>query len=120
VSLAGEVDNVHSYLQAADVFVFPSEFEGFGISIIEALACGLPAVVTRVGIALEIIETYKNGILIGPKNPQELHQAMDWLLEHRDLWGTIGMNARNSITEKFSMDAVAGKYLEMFLELQRA
>ena len=44
VHFTGSVENVHEYLQVADIFVFPTENEAFGISLIEAMACGLPAI----------------------------------------------------------------------------
>lgn len=120
VSLTGEVDNVYDYLQASNVFVFPSEYEGFGLSIVEALACGLPTVTTRVGVAIELIENYKNGILVNPKDQEGMQTAMEWLLDHKSLWADIGTNARKSMVEKYSMEVVAEKYLEMFMGLQRS
>jgi glycosyltransferase involved in cell wall biosynthesis len=117
VSLTGDVDNVHEYLQASDVFVFPSEYEGFGMSIVEALACALPAVVTRVGVAREHIQDRENGILINPKDEQGTQEAIEWLLSDKDLWATLGMNARKGIVEKYSLEAMTEKYLGVFREL---
>ena len=117
VTLTGHVDNVHEYLQASDVFVFPSEYEGFGLAIIEALACALPSVITRVGVATEQIQEFVNGVLVDPKDREGLCNAMEWLLDHRDLWKQIGMNARNGIADKYSVRVVAQKYLELFKEL---
>jgi glycosyltransferase involved in cell wall biosynthesis len=47
VHFAGEVPNVHEYLQASDVFVLPTEDDAFPLALIEAMACGLPVVSTR-------------------------------------------------------------------------
>lgn len=117
VTLTGHVDNVQEYLQASDVFVFPSEYEGFGLAIIEALACGMPSVVTRVGIAPEQIQEFVNGVLADPKDREGFRKSMEWLLDHRELWTQIGTNARNGITDKYSIRVVAEKYLELFREL---
>jgi UDP-glucose:(heptosyl)LPS alpha-1,3-glucosyltransferase len=108
---------VHEYLQASDVFVFPSDYEGFGLAIVEALACGLPAVITRVGVAAEHIEDYQNGILVNPKDQTGLRQAMEWLLSHKNLWPGIASNARKGISGKYGMKVVADKYLDVFRQL---
>lgn len=118
VTITGAVDNVHEYLQASDAFIFPSEYEGFGLAFIEALACGLPLVVTRVGVAPEMIREKENGLLINPKNQKELVAGIEWLLDHKDLWATIGENARKTIVGKYSIDAIADRYFKMFLNVQ--
>ena len=87
------------------VFVFPSEYEGFGLAIIEALACALPSVITRVGVATEQIREFVNGVLVDPKDREGLCNAMEWLLDHQDLWKQIGMNARNGIADKYSVES---------------
>jgi glycosyltransferase involved in cell wall biosynthesis len=120
VSLTGQVDNVQTYLQASDVFVFPSEYEGFGLVIVEALACGLPAVVTRVGVAREHIQDYDNGMLVEPKDRAGLLRAMEWLLNHKELWPRMGMNARDGIKDKYSTAVEAEMYSKMFVELGQA
>jgi glycosyltransferase involved in cell wall biosynthesis len=116
VSLTGSVDNVYEYLQASDVFVFPSEYEGFGMSIVEALACELPTVVTRVGVVNEHIRDRENGILVNSQDQQGLQTAIEWLLDHKGLWTAIGENARKGVVEKYSIEVVAEKYLEMLME----
>lgn len=118
VSITGEVDNVYEYLRASDVFVFPSEYEGFSLSLLEALACGLPTVATRVGAASELIEDHKNGILVNPNDRQGMQTEIEWLLNHRDVWVDMGRNARKSIIEECSIEAVAKKHLDIFMELQ--
>jgi glycosyltransferase involved in cell wall biosynthesis len=117
VSLAGEVENVFQYLQASDVFVFPSEYEGFSLALVEALACALPSVVTRVGAASELIQDRISGVLVNPKDPREMQMALEWILNHRHLWVAMGENGRKEVHEKYSIRVVAEKYLEMFLQL---
>jgi glycosyltransferase involved in cell wall biosynthesis len=118
VTLTGKVDRVDEYLQASDLFVFPSDFEGFSNSTLEALACGLPAVLTRVGVAPELVQNERNGLLVPPHDSQALRQALTWLMDHRDRWNAIGMAARRSVQEGCNIVTSAEKYVEMFYELK--
>ena len=61
VTFAGRVDDVEDYLRASDVFAFPSVFEALGLSLIEAAACGLPAVGSRTGGIVDVIEDGRVG-----------------------------------------------------------
>jgi glycosyltransferase involved in cell wall biosynthesis len=106
VTLTGEVENVPEYLQAADLFVFPSEYESFGLAIVEALACGLPAVVTRVGVAAEHVVDGESGVLVEPGDAAGLARGLAWLLDHPDRWAAMGEAARRGITEKYGLDVV--------------
>ncbi len=115
--MPGEVDNVHEYLQAADVFVFPSEYEGFGMAVVEALACGLTAVVTKVGVARELITNGENGILVEPNDPEGLKQGLKWAMANKELWASMGLRARASVLEGYAAEVEVNRYLDMFDEL---
>jgi len=116
-TLTGGVDNVHEYLQASDLFVFPTEHEGFSLALTEALACGLPALATRVGAAPEVVEDGRSGVLVPPKEPQAMREAMQWLLRHRDQWSAMGARARQAVEERYSLDVVAEAYIRLFEDL---
>jgi glycosyltransferase involved in cell wall biosynthesis len=115
ITLAGDVDNVHEYLQASDVYVFPSAYEGFGLSMVEALSCGLPAVVTAVGIAGELIQSGSNGLLISPQKDSELLMALIWLLGHQECWPMMGEKARASVLASYDLSVCLGKHCELIL-----
>jgi glycosyltransferase involved in cell wall biosynthesis len=110
VSLPGAVSNVEEWLQAADVFVFPSEYEGLPLALLEAMACGLPAVATRVGAVGEVVSDRENGLLIAPRDPGELRTALQWTLAHQEQWPDLGAAARATVVERFSLDAVSASY----------
>ena len=114
VTLTGASDNVAEYLKASDIFVLPSEHEGFSLSLVEALACGLPTIATEVGGAPEVIQHEENGYLIPPKNEAALQHAMEWMLNHQDKWPDISRNARQTIIKNYSIYSVADSYIEMF------
>lgn len=116
ISITGSVDNVNEYLMASNIFVLPSEYEGFSLALLEGLACALPAVATRVGGATDLIQDCRNGILIDPNDKQGLETAIGWMLEKRSEWEAIGKSARER-AERYSIDVVANKYIDLFERL---
>ncbi|MCP2500370.1 MAG: glycosyltransferase family 4 protein, partial [Deltaproteobacteria bacterium] len=117
ISLTGSVDNVNEYLMSSNIFVLPSDYEGFSLALLEGLACGLPSIATKVGGANDLIQNYKNGLLISPKDKEGLKTAIEWMLEQRPQWETMGKRARES-AEKYSIEAVANTYIELFEHLK--
>lgn len=118
VRFLGAPDSVHEHLQASDLFVFPSEYEGFSLVLIEALACGLPVVVTSVGAAPELIQHGQNGFLFPPKSPEAMVAAIEGALEQRARWPAIGQAAHKSVTA-FDLPAVTDQYVKLCHELLR-
>jgi glycosyltransferase involved in cell wall biosynthesis len=116
VTLTGEVENVHEYLQASDLFVFPSEYESFGLAIVEALACGLPAVLTRVGVAVEHVVDGESGVLVEPGDADGLRRGLAWLLEHPERWAAMGEAARSGIAAKYGLDVVTRLHRDVLAE----
>lgn len=116
VSFTGSVDNVDEYLMASNIFVLPSDYEGFSLALLEGLACALPTVATRVGGAIDLIQNGRNGLLIEPKDTQELKAALEWVLERRQQWEEMGRRARES-ARKYGIDDVADKYIALFARL---
>jgi glycosyltransferase involved in cell wall biosynthesis len=117
VLFLGAVKNVEEYLQAADVFVFPTENDAFPSSVVEAMACELPVVTTPVGAIKTVIAHKETGWLIQPRNDQQLFDALHVLLSDPQLASRLGLAARQSVQEKYSAKTVTGKYLSLFQEL---
>lgn len=116
VHFTGSVGNVHEYLQASDIFVFPTENEAFGIALIEAMACGLPTIATAVGGIKDIVRHHENGLLIPPGDFQALERALNELLHDRHLAIRLGQAAWESVHERYSLQAVLQQYLCLFRE----
>jgi len=112
VKFAGESDRVYEYLQASDMFVFPTEYEGFSLALVEALACAMPVVVTAVGAAPDLIRHGENGYLFAPKDPVAMMATLQSALEERNRWPSIGAAARQSIAP-FDLGLVADRYGEL-------
>ena len=87
------------YYRAADVFCLPSTMstESFGIVNLEAMACGVPIVASKIGGIPDVIKDGENGLLIPPKNPEALADAIIYLLENRDVRDKMGYNGRKKV-----------------------
>ena len=112
VSLAGHSDHVHEYLQSADLCVSPSDYEGFGLSIVEALACALPVVSTAVGIAPQVIRHGESGYLCPPKDLRAFGSTMAFALAQQDRWTAIGERGREAVME-FDTGRIVDRYVAL-------
>lgn len=119
VLFAGESACVHEYMKAADFLVLPSKKEGFGNVIIEAMASGLPCVVTPMdGVADETIEQGVNGFIVN--NEGELTGAIRKLMVDNGLRDRMGKNALKIARERFDMELIAGHFADVYESLTRA
>lgn len=114
VLFLGAVQNVPDYLQAADLFAFPTENDAFPSSIVEAMACGLPVVTTPVGAIKTIVSNGETGLIVEPGNHQQLFEALDVMLSNRTLASRLGQAAMQSVQGQYSAGTVANKYLSLF------
>ena len=110
VLFTGQVNAVHEYLQAADLFVFPSEREAFGISIIEAMACGLPVVTTAVDGIRDVVRPGVDALTIEPRDDEALAAAIMRALEGGPEIMQLGVAARRRAEQEFATDAVVEAY----------
>ena len=117
ICFRGEIKGVVSLLQESTMFVLPSLSEGLSNVILEAMACGLPVVSTRVGGTTDIIQDGINGMLVEPDNVSQLSNAMKQLLKNKKLTEQLGNEARKTIKIKFSMELVVTKYLKLYDQL---
>ena len=80
--------------QSADMFVFPSVAEGFGLVLLEALSCGLPILSTTRTAAPDLIENGVQGFVVEPRRPDLIADRIDWALNHRAEVAEMGHRAR--------------------------
>jgi glycosyltransferase involved in cell wall biosynthesis len=117
VTFAGRVDAVEGHLRAADLFVFPSVFEGLGISLVEAFACGLPAVASRTGGIVDVVEDGRSGLLVTPGRADELVRALASMARDAGARERMGARARARALERFDQRDATRRYVALFQEV---
>ena len=105
------------YYAACDVFVIPSIIEAFGLVSVEAMACGKPVIGTNIGGIPDVIIDGINGILVKPKNHQEIAQEIAVLLKNSELRKEMGMRGRRIVEEKFDIDKRIDRILSIYSKL---
>ncbi len=104
VHFTGYRADVPALLGGCDVFVHPSLWEGFGLSILEAMVFAKPIISTWVGAIPELIEHNVSGILVSPRDGARLADALILLAADADLRNRIGEQARNRWQARFTLD----------------
>lgn len=87
----------------SDLFVFPSLNEGFAQVLLEAMACGLPAVATEISGAKDCIAEGKEGLIVPERDVDRTAEAILWCYQHRDETQTMGRAARAKIESEFTL-----------------
>jgi sugar transferase (PEP-CTERM/EpsH1 system associated) len=109
--LPGERRDVPALMQAFDVFVLPSLGEGISNTILEAMACGLPVIATRVGGNPELVEEGDTGTLVPPEDVDALATALAAYVRDPDRRREEGARARRRTEQRFSINAMVAGYL---------
>jgi len=106
----------HAYAASALV-ALPSLMEGFGYSLLEAMASGRPCVATRVGAVPEILRHGETGLLVEPANPLELADAMATLLSDPGLAATMGRKGLEVVRRQFSLERMTADTVQVYQEI---
>ncbi len=113
-------EDILDYYNASEVFVLPARWELFGITMLEAMACEKPVIVTKFGGPASIIEDGFNGILVDPTNKEELSSKIIKVLNDRELANKLGKNALKTIIKKYSWSHVAQEYYNCYLQTTKS
>jgi glycosyltransferase involved in cell wall biosynthesis len=105
---------VLSRYQTADLFVFPSISETFGVPVIEAMACGTPVVAGRAGGIPELVVSGKTGLLVERGNPRQLADAILKILADSCLARSMGEWGRKRVQDHFSWQNVVENLLSQY------
>ena len=117
VRLLGIRRDVPALLDALDVAVLSSDYEGSPLSVMEYMAAGKPVVSTRVGGLPELIEEGRQGLLVEPRSPEALAEAVGRLLRDPEEARRMGVAGRERQQREFSLDAMVRRVEQLYEEL---
>jgi glycosyltransferase involved in cell wall biosynthesis len=118
--LLGEVVDVPALLARASMFVLPSLMEGISLTLLEAMARGLPVVTTRIGGNPEVVLDGSTGILVPPQNPAELAAAMAWLARNPRAATEMGVAGRSRVVRHFDIRDTIARYETLYSQCRRS
>jgi glycosyltransferase involved in cell wall biosynthesis len=115
--IIGFVDNSAKFYHDIDIYINTSLHEGIPMSILEAMAHGIPVIAANVGGIKEIITNKDLGILINSRNPNDYAEKCLMLFQNTDLRKLMGIRGRERIFDAFSVDKMAKRYYSLYKEL---
>jgi len=118
IHLAGMVTNIEDYYKASDIFVLPSNQEGLSNSMLEAQACGLPCLVTKISGATDLINDTLNGNFID-LNIKSIVDALEVYISNTSKLVAHSKNARKVILNSYTSEDILQKHLVLFQKLKR-
>ena len=113
-TFVGKQPNIVDYLSAADVLLLPSEQESFGLAALEAMACEVPVIASRVGGIPEVVNDGETGFLSEVGDVDKMGRDAVRLLADNELRRTMGTRARELALERYRTDIVIPQYIEFY------
>lgn len=117
VVFLGKHTSVDELLACADLFLLPSESESFGLVALEAMACGVPVVASRVGGIPEVVSDGETGVLAAVGDVSGMAQAAVSILEDSGRWDEMSRSARARAEKVFSADRVVPIYEQFYRDV---
>jgi glycosyltransferase involved in cell wall biosynthesis len=102
------------FLSIIDIFVFYSLEEGLGLSLLEALAAGKPCVASNVGGITSVIENNTTGILVPPRDPHALKEAIIKILKNEKLKSSLAREGAAMVRDKFSLERMLDEVTDVY------
>lgn len=117
VKFLGRRSDIGDLLEIADVFVFPSFFEGLPVALIEAMSKGVPCIASDLDVFREVITDNTNGILVNPASAEQLANKMLQLQADNELRKRLGNAAHEHVRARFSVEATVGRWEVLYRKL---
>jgi glycosyltransferase involved in cell wall biosynthesis len=119
VRFTGFCHNILGLMQGFEVFVFPSYLEGLGTAVLDAMALRKPVVATRAGGIPEAVQDGITGLLVPPRDPEALAEAVLHLLRHPEQGRALGEAGRKRVEQHFTAERMAAQTLHVYQWLLR-
>jgi L-malate glycosyltransferase len=116
-SFVGKQPRIVDYLSASDVLLLPSEQESFGLAALEAMACEVPVIASRVGGLPEVVTQGETGYLSEVGDIEQMAVAAARLLTDNELRVEMGRKARESAISRYRTDVVIPQYIDFYEEV---
>jgi glycosyltransferase involved in cell wall biosynthesis len=117
IAFAGDSREVEQILSKSHIFVLPSRWEGFPLTILEAMRAGLPVVASDVGGVREAVIDGHTGFLTRPGVLNDLQQHIDILLQSSSLRGTLGTDGRQRFLKMFTHDKMLDRLRSIYHQI---
>jgi L-malate glycosyltransferase len=114
IHFLGKQDNVHELLPLADLMIMPSQMESFGLAALEAMACGVPAIATRVGGVPELIDDNVNGLLFPLGDVEDMARAAIALFNNSPHLAAMSQSARRTAQDHFCTTRIIPLYEDYY------
>ncbi|HUX98922.1 MAG TPA: glycosyltransferase family 4 protein [Candidatus Deferrimicrobium sp.] len=115
VQILGKIDpqKIPIYLSKADIFIFPSLWESFGLAVLEAMASSLPILAARTTAIPELVQDHENGLLHTPGNVQELTENLKTLIQNPGIRKSMGQKSRE-LAANYSWEKVVDRLVTVY------
>lgn len=110
----GKQSNIADYLGVSDIFLLPSELESFGLAALEAQACELPVIATRIGGIPEVVTDGETGFLSDIGDIEKMSKDTLGLLRNEDLRRSFGESGREQAVQRYSTDKIIPQYISFY------
>jgi N-acetyl-alpha-D-glucosaminyl L-malate synthase BshA len=117
VTVMNSVPDVENYLNAADLGLYTSDYESFGLSILESMFHRHPLLATRAGGVPEVVADGETGFLAPPGDVGAFVERLDAIVENPDRFRPMGQRGYERATALFSSDRIVGEYLDFYREV---
>jgi glycosyltransferase involved in cell wall biosynthesis len=114
MKLIGKIENGAILLKAFDLFLFPSVKEGLPYTLLEAGLASLPVIATNVGGIPEVITDKENGLLIPPKDPEAIIEAINFYVSNPEKAKEFGNKLREKVLKDFSLEQMVSKTIKIY------
>jgi glycosyltransferase involved in cell wall biosynthesis len=117
VRFLGWVETPRPLYQAADLYVLASRSEGLSMALLEAMACGLPPVVSNIPGNADVVAEAENGLLVRPEDEEALAAALERVLRDAALRARLAAAARETVERRYSADLMNRRYARLYQQV---